>query len=72
MAPKCIPVVVAVDLEPKTEPRITAAMSTNVNKNIGIKNLFLQYHGYLEDILLKNIVKNILRRRQCETYSFVL
>ncbi len=41
MATKYIPVVLVVDLEPKTEPRITAAMSTIVNKNIGIKNLFL-------------------------------
>jgi hypothetical protein len=34
-------VVVVVNLEPKTEPSITAAMNTSVNKNIGIKNVFL-------------------------------
>jgi hypothetical protein len=48
-------------LVPKTEPRMTAAMTRIVDKQIGMMNLFLRYQGRLEDVM-KVSIKNTIRK----------
>ncbi len=49
------------DLVPKTEPRMIAAMSRAVNKQIGIVNLFLRYQSRLVNVT-KIVTKNTVRK----------
>jgi hypothetical protein len=45
-------------LVPKTEPRMIAATSKILNKQIGMANLFLRYQGRLVNVM-KNLHKKI-------------
>jgi hypothetical protein len=40
---KSVPVELMVDLDPKTEPTMTATISTTVSKLVGMMNFFFRY-----------------------------
>jgi hypothetical protein len=56
---KIVPVVL--DLVPKMEPTMTAAIIRIVNKQSGMANLFLRYQGRLINVM-NNFIKNTVRK----------
>jgi hypothetical protein len=62
--PKILPVglVLLLVLVPKTEPRMTAAKTRIVDKQIGMMNLFLRYQGRLGNVT-KVSIKITIRKR---------
>jgi hypothetical protein len=59
---KIVPVGLMLDLVPKTDPRIIAAIDRIVIPQIGMANLFLRYHGRLLNAM-KSLIKNTVRKR---------
>ncbi len=55
---KILPEELMLVLVPKTEPRMIAATSKILNKQIGMANLFLRYQGRLVNVM-KNLHKKI-------------
>jgi hypothetical protein len=60
--PKLLPAGVILVFVPKIEPRMTAAMTRIVDKQIGMVNLFLRYQGRLGNVMNVSI-KNTIRKR---------
>jgi len=55
-----VPVGLMLDLVPKIDPRIIAAIERIIAKQIGMANFFLRYHGSLLNAM-KSVIKNTVR-----------
>jgi hypothetical protein len=58
------------DLVPKIEPIMITAITRVVNKQIGMMNLFVRYQGRLVNVM-KNVIKNTIRKRCDYTYMIL-